>query len=63
MTPRFLMPHDTSNKTVVKCDICQDPMTKGADAYVCYECKNLIYASDLWRYPTQVEIKNASNDS
>ena len=55
--------HDTSNKTVVKCDICQDPMTKGADAYVCYECKNLIYASDLWRYPTQVEIKNASNDS
>lgn len=45
---------EPSKNSVVHCDICQEPMNKGADAYVCYPCKNIIYASDLWRYDTQV---------
>ena len=58
-----MLPNVTEN-LVVHCDICQEPMTKSTDAYGCYECKNIIYESDLWRYDSQVKrVANVSSNN
>jgi|SaaInlStandDraft_1057018.scaffolds.fasta_scaffold149875_2 hypothetical protein len=55
---------DVTENLVVNCDICQEPMTKSADVYACYECKNIIYETDLWRYSDQVKrIANATSNN
>ena len=51
------MSHEVSNTIVVRCDICQEEMKQQATSYVCWPCKNTLYADQLHEYPTQVEIR------
>lgn len=40
----------------VKCDICQEPMKQEKTSYVCWPCKHIIYADQLYLYDNQVEV-------
>jgi hypothetical protein len=50
------MSHDVSINIVVRCDICQEEMKQQSTAFVCWPCKNTLYADQLHEYPEQVEI-------
>lgn len=50
------MSHDINVSIVVRCDICQEQMKQQAHTFVCWPCKNTLYADQLHEYPTQVEI-------
>jgi hypothetical protein len=50
---------NTSTKVLVNCDICCDQMTKQAEGWACWPCKNFIPEEQLHRYAEHVTIERS----